>query len=104
IREKKGMKLEKTIHNIREKGKYAKRMLSEEKYDIIQIHMKKEEEITAHHAKEETLIIVRTGEVLMNIEGESVTLTNETVLQMNPYEEHDLKAIEEADLLLLKIK
>lgn len=98
------MKLEKTIHHIGEKGKYAKRILNEAKYDMIQIHMKKEEEITAHHAKEETLIIVRTGEVLMNIEGESVTLTNETVLQMNPYEEHDLKAIEEADLLLLKIK
>src|SRR5699024_3563395 len=98
------MKLEKTIHHIGEKGKYAKRILSEAKYDIIQIHMKKEEEITAHHAKEETLIIVRTGEDLMRIEGESVTLTNETDLKMNHYEEHELKAIEEADLLLLKIK
>lgn len=98
------MKLEKTIHHIGEKGKYAKRILNEAKYDIIQIHMKKEEEITAHHAKEETLIIVRAGKVFMDIEGKEVTLTNESILQMAPYEEHDLKAIEETDLVLIKIK
>src|SRR5699024_7692364 len=103
-RERNVMKRKKTIHHIGEKVKYAKRIVNEAKYDVIKIHMKKKEEIMTQNDKEETLIIVRAGKVLMNVEGESVTLTNETVLQMNPYEEHDLKAIEESDWLLLKIK
>ncbi|HLQ96938.1 MAG TPA: cupin domain-containing protein [Pseudogracilibacillus sp.] len=98
------MKFEKTVHNIGEKRKHADRVLNEAKFDMIQIHMKEEEVITSHHAKEETLIIVRSGKIVMNVEGEEVTLTNESVLQMDPYEAHDLRAIEETDLILLKLK
>lgn len=98
------MKLEKTVHRLGEKGKYAKRVLQEAKFDMVHMHMKEEETIASHYAKEETLIIVRSGKIVMNVEGEEVTLTNESILQMEPYEAHDLRAIEETDLLLLKVK
>lgn len=90
-------------HEIGDKKKHAGRLLNQPKYDVVQIHMKKDEEITTHHAKVETLIIVRTGKVSFTVEGETVILTNENILQMDPYEEHSLTALEESDLLLLKM-
>jgi|SRR5690625_4819057 len=98
------MKRVDTKHDIGGKTKHAERVLSEDKYDIIQIHMKKGEVITSHHAKEETLIIVRTGKVYFIVEKETMTLTNEQILQMDPYEKHSLEALEESNLILLKIK
>src|SRR5690625_3797106 len=98
------MKRVDTKHDIGGKTKHAERVLSEDKYDIIQIHMKKGEVITSHHAKEETLIIVRTGKVYFIVEKETMTLTNEQILQMDPYEKNSLEALEESNLILLKIK
>jgi len=98
------MKRVDTRHDIGAKTKHAERILNEDKYDLIQIHMKKGEIITSHHAKEETLIIVRTGKVYFTVEEEKMTLTNEQILQMDPYEKHSLEALEEANLILLKMK
>jgi len=97
------MKLVDSLHDIGDKAKHASRVLNKSKYDIVQIHMKKGEELSNHHAKVETVIIVRAGKVNFNVEGEDVVLTNEQILQMDPYEEHSLQAIDETDLLLLKI-
>lgn len=97
------MKLISSPHEIGDRKKHASRLLNQPKYDVVQIHMKKDEEITTHHAKVETLIIVRAGKVSFTVEGETVILTNENILQMDPYEEHSLTALEESDLLLLKM-
>lgn len=96
------MKHIQTSHDIGEKQKFANRVLNQSKYDVVHIHMKKDEEITTHHAKVETLIVVRTGKVLFVVEDKTIELTNEEILQMEPYEKHSLKAIEETDLLLMK--
>jgi len=98
------MKLIAGLDNLDEKTKHAERVLSQPSYDVIQIHLEKDEVISTHHAKEETLIIVRTGKVRFVVEEETVVLTNEEILQMDPYEKHCLEAIEETDLILLKIK
>jgi len=98
------MKLIEGLDNLSEKTKHAERVLSQPSYDVIQIHMEKDEVISTHHAKEETLIIVRSGKVRFVVEEEPVVLTNEEILQMDPYEKHYLEAIEETDLILLKIK
>lgn len=97
------MKQVTTSHDIGEKRKHALRVLNETKYDVVHIHLKQGEEITTHHAKVETLIIVRAGKVRFNVEGEDVILTKEEILQMDPYEKHSLHALDETDLLLLKI-
>lgn len=98
------MKLIDALHDIGDRTKHAGRVMNEGKYDVIHIHLKKDEVIASHHAKEEALIIVRTGKVQFGVEDETVLLTNEQILQMEPYEKHDLKALEETDLILLKIK
>jgi len=98
------MKLIDSIVGLDKKAKHAERVLSQPAYDIVQIHMKKNEVISTHHAKEETLIIVRTGNVRFVVEDETVVLTNAQILQMEPYEKHSLEAIEDTDLILVKIK
>lgn len=98
------MKLIESSYDVGNKNKFAKRLMCGDKYDIVQIHMKAGEEISEHHAKEETLIIVRSGKVNFEVEGEVVELTCKEVLQMEPFEKHSLKAMDETDLLLLKIR
>lgn len=98
------MKLIESAHDSGDKKKFAKRLMKEKQYDVVHFHMKAGEEITEHHAREETLIIVRTGKVKFDVEGETVELTNEEILHMEPYEKHSLEAMEETDFLLLKIR
>src|SRR5699024_5574529 len=98
------MKHIQTSNDMRNKQKFANRKISQSKYDVVHIHVKKAEEIKTHHAKEETLIVVRSGKIRMKIEAETGELTNEDILQMEPYEKHDLYALEETDLLLIKFK
>src|SRR5690625_2821428 len=98
------MKHIQTPYDIGDKQEFENRKLSQSKYDGVHIQLKKAEEIKTHHAKEETLIVVRSGKIRMKIEAETVELTNEDILQMEPYEKHDLYALEETDLLLIKFK
>src|SRR5699024_5591195 len=98
------MKHIQTSYDIGDKQKFANRKLSQTKYDVVHIHLKKEEEIQTHHAKEETLIVVRTGKIRMKIEAETVKLTNEDILQMEHYAKQELSQIKDTDLLLIKVK
>jgi len=91
-------------HDLGEKSRYANRVMKKDKFDVVHIHLKKDEEIGSHHAEEETLIIVRNGRIQFTVEGKVVELTKEGILQMDPYEEHDMKALEKTDLFLLKFK
>jgi quercetin dioxygenase-like cupin family protein len=70
------MKLIPTSHNIGANKKHPARVLNEPGYDVVQIHLDQDEEMTTHHAKVETLIIVRTGKVSFTVEEETVILTN----------------------------
>jgi|SRR5699024_2806349 len=90
--------------DVEEKDRYANRVMKRDKFDVVHIHLKKDEEMGSHHAKEETLIIVRNGKVQFTVEEKTVELSKDGILQMEPYEEHDLKAIEDTDLFLLKFK
>lgn len=90
--------------DVEEKDRYANRVMKRDKFDVVHIHLKKDEEMGSHHAEEETLIIVRNGRVQFNVEEKTVELSKDGILQMDPYEEHDLKAIEDTDLFLLKFK
>src|SRR5690625_4153469 len=78
-------------HDLGEKSRYANRVMKKDKFDVVHIHLKKDEEIGSHHAEEETLIIVRNGRIQFNVEGRVVELTKESILQMDPYEENDFQ-------------
>lgn len=97
------MKVITTSHDIGDQQKYALRILKEDNFDAIHMHLKKGEHITTHHAKTHVIIIVRSGKVEFTIEGETVVLTNEDVLHMDPFEKHSLTAIEETDFMLIKV-
>src|SRR5690625_6683660 len=84
-------------HDLGEKSRYANRVMKKDKFDVVHIHLKKDEEIGSHHAEEETLIIVRNGRIQFNVEGRVVELTKEGILRMDPYEEHDMKALEKTE-------
>jgi len=90
--------------DVEEKDRYANRVMKRDKFDVVHIHLKKDEEMGSHHAEEETLIIVRNGKVEFTVEEKTVELSKDGILQMDPYEVHDLKAIEDTDLFLLKFK
>lgn len=98
------MRVVETKHRIGDEKKHALRILNEDKFDTIHLHMKEGETLTKHHAKCDVLIIVRTGKVVFNFEQEKVTLTNEEVLHMKPFEDHSVEAIEESDFLIVKVK
>lgn len=98
------MKVVTSSHDIGNDKKFAKRLFEEEKFDLIHMHLKKGQPISTHHAKTDVIIIVREGVVTFDIEGKEVTLTNEDILYLDPYEDHSLQAIEETDLILLKLK
>src|SRR5699024_6484876 len=91
-------------HDLGEKSRYANRVMKKDKFDVVHIHLKKDEEIGYHHAEEETLIIVRNGRMQFNVEGRVLELTKEGILQMDPYEEQDMKSLKKTDLFLLKFK
>ncbi|HLR42835.1 MAG TPA: hypothetical protein VK067_06320 [Pseudogracilibacillus sp.] len=98
------MRVVETSHDIGDGTKHAIRLFNQDKYDVVQVHMKKGETLTDHHAAEEVLIVVRTGEVVFTFGEERVNVTNKTILQMDPYEEHGVEALEESDFLIIKIK
>src|SRR5699024_2648362 len=91
-------------HDLGEKSRYANRVMKKDKFDVEHLRLTNDEEIGSHHAPDPTLIIVRNGRIRFNVEGRVVELTKEGILQMDPYEEHDMKALEKTDLFLLKFK
>ncbi len=98
------MQVIQTPYVVEEKNKHVGKVLSGANYEIMNIQLKKGEKIPTHHADCDVLIIVRSGTVLFTVEEEKVELSSENILQMNPFEKHSLESLEDADLLVLKIK
>lgn len=98
------MRVVTSSRNIGNDKKFAKRLFNEEKFDLIHMHLMQGEQLSEHYAKEGLLVIVRTGKVEFDFAGEKVTLTNEDVLHMEPNERHSVLAVEETDLVLIKVK
>lgn len=87
-----------------EKNKQVDKLLSEPNVDVMNIQLKAGEEIPTHHADRDVVVIVRKGKVSFTIEEETVELTNGNILHMTPLENHSLVSVEDADIVVLKIK
>lgn len=87
-----------------EKSKAISKLLQHEGLEVINIQLKMGEEIAEHSAPVHVLVVIRQGKVLFQIEGESPTLTNEEIIFINPGEKHALEALEDADILVIKMK
>ncbi|WP_205628836.1 cupin domain-containing protein, partial [Acinetobacter baumannii] len=51
----------------------------------------------------DAIIHVVTGRIRFGVGDEVVELTKDIVLHMNPGEEHELEAVEDASLLIIKV-
>lgn len=97
------MEVFETIDQLNETSKYVKKLLQFEGNQVVNIQLKAGETIPRHHAKENVLIVVRKGKVVFKVGVEKVELTNHQLLYMEPFEDHDLEAVEDVDLLVIKI-
>lgn len=98
------MKLLETIVREESHPKQIDKLLGRPNLDVMNIQLKAGEEIPTHHAPCDVLVIVRKGRVSFTVEEETMELTNGVVLSMEPYENHSLQAIEDADLIVVKMK
>lgn len=98
------MQIIQTPYVIEEKNKHIGKVLSQPNVEVMNIQLKEGEKIPTHHADCEVLIIVRSGIISFTVEEKKVELSSESILHMNPFENHSLESIEDADLLVLKIK
>ncbi|AXH99632.1 cupin domain-containing protein [Sporosarcina sp. PTS2304] len=98
------MKLLDTKNQLTEKQKHMDRVAAVDNAVVLNIQLRKGEEIAEHDADSEVFIIVRKGRVRFTVEGETVELTPDNVLHMDPREKHSLHAIEESDLIVIQAK
>lgn len=98
------MELFQTPYQLHEKEKQVGKVLANDKADVMNIQLKKGQTIPTHNANQHVLIIVRSGVISFIVESETVELTAEQVLAMQPLENHSIIALEDADLLVVKLK
>lgn len=69
---------------------------------IMQIKLKKGEVVKEHDSPHHVFIFVKSGEVEFTVSGEPQTVNAETILYMDPYEKHALKALSDVSILVMK--
>lgn len=98
------MKLIDTKFQLTEKEKHVGKVASVENAEVLNIQLRKGEEIAEHDADKEVFIIVRRGKVRFTVEGEPVEVSPENILHMAPLEKHSLHALEDSDVVVMKIQ
>ncbi|GKV69442.1 hypothetical protein NCCP2716_19400 [Sporosarcina sp. NCCP-2716] len=97
------MNILKTPNQLGQKPKSVDAVWSGSNGKILNIQLRKGEEVAEHDADMEVLIIVRSGTVRFTVEGETVLVDNETILHMAPLEKHSLYAETDADICVVQI-
>lgn len=97
------MNLIETPYLLEEKAKSISKVLQLDYHQIINIQLRAGEQIQEHHAKEYVLIVVRKGKVAFMVDGIEQIVTANNILYMDPLENHALTAIEDSDILVIKI-
>ncbi|MBA4536962.1 cupin domain-containing protein [Bacillus aquiflavi] len=84
--------------------KNMQKLLSFNENQLIQIQLLAGKEISTHKAGTDALIIVRKGKVQFTVEGKEIVITNHDILYLEPDENHSIIALEDTELLLVKIR
>lgn len=71
--------------------------------NVLNIQLRAGEEVAEHDSDKEVLIIVRKGKVIFTVEGAPVTVSEENILHMAPYEKHSLFAETDVDICVIQI-
>lgn len=70
---------------------------------VINLQLRAGQRVGRHHTPSDAIIHVVSGRVRFGVGDESVELTKDIVLHMNPREDHELEAIEDTSLLVIKV-
>lgn len=89
---------------LQDQEKFINPLTNFEKTKMVQIQLKKGIGIPEHNANADVLIVVQKGKVEFNVAGERVELAPSTILYMEPKEQHSLLALEDVELLLLRME
>jgi quercetin dioxygenase-like cupin family protein len=85
-----------------EKGISRTQVLDFDQGVVVNLQLKSGKKIPRHHANCHVLVFVISGEVLFGVSDQRFHLKAGSLLQMNPFEEHDIEAIQDASLLVIK--
>ncbi|PZX02969.1 AraC-like protein [Psychrobacillus insolitus] len=97
------MHLIETPYLLEEKEKNVSKVIQFDNNDVVNIQLRIGEEIKEHNADAHVLIVIRRGKVIFTVEGVEQVVTTNNVLHMNPLEKHALKAVEDSDIVVIKI-
>lgn len=97
------MELIETPYALEEKNKHVQKALSFGKTKVVNMQLQAGEKIAEHDSAADVIIIVRSGKVSFNVEGQTVEVLPDNILHMDPKEKHSLTAIEASDILVLQI-
>ncbi|MGH2316588.1 AraC family ligand binding domain-containing protein [Planococcus sp. SE5232] len=97
------MELIETPNALGEKNKHVQKALSFGNTKVVNIQLQAGEKIAEHDSAANVIIIVRSGKVSFDVQGQTVEVSPENILHMDPKEKHSLTAIEPSDLLVLQI-
>lgn len=92
-----------TPYLLEEKEKHIQKILKLDNVFLANIQLRKGESIPEHDSKREVIIVVRRGAVLFTTEGVETIVTQDNILHIAPEEMHDLKAVEDTDLLVFQV-
>lgn len=93
-----------TPNVLKETDKLAEKVYDTDRYSALNIQLKKGESIPNHFAIDEVLIVVRKGVVSVTVGEETVELSNDELLHIDPKEPHSLEAKEDSDIIVVQVK
>lgn len=80
----------------------GKKVFNENNREIMHVKLRTGEVVDEHDSPKHVFIFVKSGEVEFTIGNESCTINEETILHMDPYERHALKALSDVAILVMK--
>lgn len=87
-----------------EKPKVLEKILTGSNCDVMNIQLQKGETVPEHNAPNEVIVVCRKGVVKFPVEGKENTLKENSVILLAPKEKHSLEALEDAELVVIKLK
>lgn len=98
------MELFEMPYHLDNKKKHVQKLTKFEKTSIVNMQLAAGEEIPAHDSAADVLIVVISGKVELNVEGEVAEVSPGVMMRMTPKEQHSLKAIEDSSFLVIQIQ
>ena len=84
-------------------GKFE-HLLDEDKLQITHLQIKQGEEIPSHKSDKNVVVVIYKGKVDFKRENGNQIIIPGDIITMDPNEIHALKALEDSDLMVIKVK